>query len=566
MNNKAIAYARCSTDIQESSIEQQKKAVETYASQNGLTIIKWFEDEGKSGRNAEKREAFMELMEYVKTCNDFKYVLCYDVSRWGRFENRKESVYWEVVCEKAGKKVKYCTEGYVNDDSIGSYITKVVKDSEASEYSSKLSKTSFRGHRHYAMLGYFVGGGKKYAYARLLLDEAGKPVRVLKDGEHKATKTQRVKLVKGDPEEVKTVQRIYSMYVNDGFGITKICNVLNDAGIPSPKNKGWSKATVWKVLHDETYLGWNVWNRNVNDNLHEKDTGWVKYKPATEWVIHKGSHEPIIDEAVFKAVQAKTRQAYKGGNNSVRGKGRGYYTPYLLSGIMKCVKCGANYQGRICTHKAEKKTYATRYYTCGNYTMKDNCIRWNVPKDIVEDFAIKSIRARINNPEWLASMRGKLEKVIGLMKKESSNDIGKIESELKEVEKQIDNLTDAVSKGFDKDIAISKINELKGKRDRLTVMLSDIKRQTGGNNDNEAIIRVIMARIKDFTTRFDKAEIPMKKSMLADFIRQITVDASEKKVYYYMNKIPDFQGDNEGNLPLVKLDANPHHHLKRRSK
>lgn len=105
----------------------------------------------------------MSMIDYVKNpFNDFKYILVYDVSRWGRFENPKEATYWEVECEKQGKKVKYVTEGYINDDSIGSYVTKVVKDSEASEFSKKLSKVSFRGHKHYAELGYQVGGSAKY--------------------------------------------------------------------------------------------------------------------------------------------------------------------------------------------------------------------------------------------------------------------------------------------------------------------------------------------------------------------------------------------------------------------
>jgi len=527
--------------MQEASIPEQEKAIEDYARKNSLTIIEWFEDDGKSGRSAEKREDFMALMEYVKTRNDFKYVLCYDVSRWGRFENRKEGVYWEVVCEKAGKKVKYCTEGYVNDDSIGSYITKVVKDSEASEYSSKLSKTSFRGHRHYAEMGYWVGGGKKYGYARLLMDEFGNPVKVLNDGEHKATKMQRVKLVKGDPEEVKIVQRIYSMYINDNYGIRKICNVLNDEGIPSPKNKGWSKSTVWKILHDETYIGWVVWNRHVNDNLHEKDNGWVKYKPEAEWVIHKDAHEPIISKELFDAVRAKTRQAYKGGSYRLKINGNGYHTPYLLSGIMKCIECNRNYQGRIATHKAEKKTYQTRYYICGTYAMKDNCKKLNVPKDVAEDCALKFIMKRLNDPIWLKAIREKLETKARAIKTESSQDVENIDTEFKDVQVQIDNLTNAVAKGYDADIASNRIRDLKAKRDRLLDMRAESDRKVTADIGTVGSIDKIMASLRSFKKEFEQAEIPARKVLLSRFIHEIRVDPAAKKCYYYMKRIPNFQ-------------------------
>ena len=564
MGLKAIAYARCSTDMQEASIPEQKKFIEKYAREHNLEIIRYFEDEGRSGRNAEERPAFMEMMEYAKTHNDFKFILVYDVSRWGRFENPKEATYWEMVCEKVGKRVQYASEGYVNDDSMGAFITKVVKDSEASEYSRKLSKTSFRGHRHYAEKGFVVGGSAKYGYKRLLMDENGKPVKILEQGEHKSTKTQHCKYVKGDAEEVKTVQRIFDMSANKNYGISEICNILNSEGIPSPRNKGWSKSTVWTILHDETYIGWVVWNRHVYKNLHEKDNEWRKYKPSTEWVICKNAHEPIIDEALFAIIQAKTRQAYKGGYR-LQGKGRGYHTPYLLSGIMKCVKCSANYQGRRATSRTHKKIYETRYYICGNYSMKNNCKRWNVPKQIVEDSALKYIMKRINDPAWLKAIRTKLVKSVGAIKDGSPEEIGKVDSELNEVQNRIARLTDAVERGYDKDIASSRIKELVAKRDRLADIRSGIKNRITSNLITTESIDRIMDRMKLFKNEFTIAEIPAKKMLLGKFIHEIKVDPNEQRCYYYMKRIPDFFSGEVLNGDLsVKFGVNPHHHLKRR--
>ncbi len=538
---KVIAYVRCSTDMQEASIPEQKKSIEKYAQEHDLEIMRYFEDEGRSGRNAEERPAFMEMMEYVKAHNDFKFVLVYDVSRWGRFENPKEATYWEMVCEKVGKKVKYCTEGYINDDSMGAFITKVVKDSEASEYSKKLSKASFRGLKHYAERGYHVGGGRKYGYARLLLDENGKPIKVLADGERKAIKTQRVRLVKGDPEEVRTVQRIYDMYVNKNYGIGNICKALNAEGISSPRKKGWSKSTVWIILHDETYIGWVVWNRHVFKNLQEKNNGWIKYKPQTEWVICKDAHEPIIEEKLFKAVQAKTRQAYKGGLSRLKGGGNGYYTPYLLSGIIKCAKCNSNFQGRVAMHKSKKKTYETRYYICGNYSMRENCEKWSVPKDAVEKYAMVFIMKRLDDPKWLRSIREKLEKKAKAIGAETSKDMENIDAELKDVQGQIDNLTKAVARGYDADIASNSIRDLKAKRDRLLDMRAGTSRNVTSNINTVETIDRIMSRLKNFKAEFEQAEIPARKVLLARFIHHIRVEPDEKKCLYYMKKMPDFQ-------------------------
>ncbi|MDP3732685.1 MAG: recombinase family protein [Candidatus Omnitrophota bacterium] len=564
MNTKAIAYARCSTDMQEASIPEQKKAIEEYASKNDLGIIRWFEDEGKSGRNAEERPAFMSMVDYVRSSpNDFKFVLVYDCSRWGRFENPKEATYWEVMIEKCGKKVKYITEDYINDDSIGAYVTKVVKDSEASEFSKKLSKVSFRGHRHYAELGYQVGGSAKYGYKRLLVDEYDKPVSVLGDGEHKALKTHHIRLVKGDPAEVAIVQRIYDLYVNRGYGIAKIVDILNSENIPAPRKKpqaltkGWSNSSVWNILHDETYIGWIVWNKNVYKNFHEKDKNWGRYKPREEWVICKNAHEPLVEEEIFNRVKAKTRQAFKGGYK-FKGAGRGYYSPYLLSGMVKCLKCCGNFQGRAVSHFEEKKAYRHYYYVCGTYNMKGKyrCVKWNIPKETMESFALDGIRRRLNSPEWINGYRDRLRKTLSVITKESSGDIEQVDKELKDVQNRLGNIIDAIEKGQDKDILGERLTELKAKRDRLLDMRTQAKNRTDGCVNIDRLTKAGLERFKRFDKLFERGDITEKKAFLKRWIVKIDVDPIEKKCYYYFLKTPEFEEVRaEGNLVLLNSKA-----------
>jgi len=561
---KAIAYCRCSTDMQEASIPEQKKSIEEYASRNSLEIIRWFEDEGRSGRNAEERPAFMSMINYVKNSpNSSKFVLVYDVSRWGRFENPKEATYWEIMIEKCGLKVKYVTEDYVNNDSIGAYVTKVVKDSEASEFSKKLSKVSFRGHRHYAELGYQVGGSAKYGYKRLLVDEHGNPVKILEDGEHKALKTQHVKLVKGDPEEVATVRRIYDLYANKGYGVFRIADILNVENIPAPRKKpqaltkGWSNSSIWNILHDETYIGWIVWNKNVYKNFFEKDKGWGRYKPREEWIICKNAHEPLVAEETFNRVQAKTRQAFKGGYR-LRGAGRSYYTPYLLSGLVKCLKCNGNYQGKTTSHYEDKKEYKYNYYVCGTYNMKGQyrCIKWNVPKDMLENYAIQNIKKRINSPFWVNRIKDNVEKRLEFISKESNTGIGAIDKEINDVQNRIKNLVDAIERGQDKDILGDRIGELKAKRDRLLDMRVELQNRINKNIDVNQTTNTILKRLKDFERVFEKGEITEKKEMLRRFILKIDIDPIDKKCYYYLFKTPNFEGVRAGNgFALLNSEA-----------
>ena len=86
---RAVAYYRHSAqDRQENSIPIQQEQVRQFAQEHGIQIIEEFADAGISGLNAEDRPAFTQMMdEWVKQRDDFQYVLCLDVSRWGRSQD-----------------------------------------------------------------------------------------------------------------------------------------------------------------------------------------------------------------------------------------------------------------------------------------------------------------------------------------------------------------------------------------------------------------------------------------------------------------------------------------------
>ena len=85
--HRAVAYYRHSAqDRQENSVSIQQELVRKWAAENGVDITHEFADRGKSGLTAEGRDGFNELMDrWVKQRDDFEFVLCLDVSRWGRF-------------------------------------------------------------------------------------------------------------------------------------------------------------------------------------------------------------------------------------------------------------------------------------------------------------------------------------------------------------------------------------------------------------------------------------------------------------------------------------------------
>ena len=82
----AYAYYRLSREeaqkSESTSISNQKKIVETYCQQHGITILKYFVDDGWSGGNFE-RPGFQDMMRALEA-GKANVVITKDLSRLGR--------------------------------------------------------------------------------------------------------------------------------------------------------------------------------------------------------------------------------------------------------------------------------------------------------------------------------------------------------------------------------------------------------------------------------------------------------------------------------------------------
>jgi len=105
-----------SDEAQQYSVDNQKAAIAEYAARHGFTIVKTYVDLGKSGAVAKHRAGLGELLSDVTSGDvDYKAILVYDVSRWGRFPNSDEAAHYEFLCSNAGIPLHYCAEQFPND-------------------------------------------------------------------------------------------------------------------------------------------------------------------------------------------------------------------------------------------------------------------------------------------------------------------------------------------------------------------------------------------------------------------------------------------------------------------
>jgi DNA invertase Pin-like site-specific DNA recombinase len=293
-----------STDLQKYSTENQLETIRRYAEQRGYTIVRVFEDSGRSGLRMDGRDGLQSLMLEVQSGTaDFQAILVYDVSRWGRFQDADEGAYHEHVCSRAGIRVHYCGEQFDNDGSIGSILLKNVKRVMAGEYSRELSVKVFAGQCRLIEHGFRQGGPAGFGLRRLLIDEGRNPKGELARGDRKSLQTDRVVLTPGPVEEIEHVQSIYSMFVEQGKSEREIALELNRRGILSDLGRLWTRASIHQILTNEKYIGNNIFNR-VSYKLKQRR---IVNHPDT-WVRADGVFPSIIDRALFERARAIIHQ------------------------------------------------------------------------------------------------------------------------------------------------------------------------------------------------------------------------------------------------------------------
>ncbi|MCK4816729.1 recombinase family protein, partial [bacterium] len=142
-SNHTVGYVRRSTDRQEQSIPDQKKALEQYAIDHSLRLTKFYVDNAISGTSTLGRRAFQQMIQDAQSPNHrFNIIIIYDVKRFGRIDN-DEAGYYRYVLRIHGVEVRYISENFHGDTTDD--LIRSVKQWQARQESKDLSKVTIRG-------------------------------------------------------------------------------------------------------------------------------------------------------------------------------------------------------------------------------------------------------------------------------------------------------------------------------------------------------------------------------------------------------------------------------------
>ncbi len=331
------------------TIETQKAQILSFIEQQpDMAFCEMFCDNGRSGTNFE-RPAFEHLMDEIRS-GKIDCIVVKDLSRFGR-NYLETGIYLERLFPYLNVRFIAINDHFdtlTAERSKDGYIIPL-KNMINEAYSKDISRKSSSALTTKRRNGEFIGSWAPYGYQKSAADR------------HKLEIN----------EETAPVVRMIFQWRLSGVSYLQIARQLNEQGIPAPAKyhymKGEMKSerlaqSVWhvpmvkKILFSEVYIGNMVQGRHQNVLSEGRK---MKPVPREQWMIVPGTHEPLIDEETFYAVQeiaAKDQAVYQ--------ERRGTYDelgtiPNMFRGLIFCADC----KRPMVRYKNVSAKAKNRYYT-----------------------------------------------------------------------------------------------------------------------------------------------------------------------------------------------------------
>lgn len=372
----AAAYIRVSTGDQlEYSPDSQLKAIREYARRNELVLCDAhiYVDEGISGRTAENRPSFMRMIAAAKSPeHPFDVILLWKFSRFAR--NREDSiVYKSMLRRQCGVEVVSVSEQLGEDKT--SILIEALLEAMDEYYSVNLGQEVTRGMAEKAERGGVVSTPPFGYFVRenvFVPDEAASPA----------------------------VEMAFRDFAG-GMPLSQVAQKLNMLGFTSKRGNPWQSRTVRYMLSNPVYMGLLRWTPG--------STG--------KEIRSRGSHPPIIGEALFLSVQERLRRTKAGRRPCSRAEEP---ASFMLKGLVTCSDChrtlvmSARGESLQCSGYAKGKCGRSHFISLPRLEKAVlDCIRGDFP-GMTLALNIQSAANALPLPETqlLAQERKKLERIM----------------------------------------------------------------------------------------------------------------------------------------------------------
>lgn len=487
------------------SIQNQKSMLVNYAMEKGWEIYNIYSDDDYTGSDRD-RPQFNQLLRDAKA-GKFSIVLCKSQSRFTREMELVERYIHGLFVEWGIRFVGYADNA--DTANKGNKKARQINGLVNEWYLEDMSENIRTVLDNKRKQGEFIGSFCAYGYQKdprdkhhLIVDEAA----------------------------AEQVRRIFALYL-EGYGVCAIAKMFNDKKIPNPSaykkihnpsfNRGratltgdqWTYSTVIHILKNKIYIGTTVQHKNEKISYKSKQERPV---PEQERIAVEGTHEPIVSQEVWQAVQAALCE--RGKAQHTQGKRD------LLGTKCRCAVCGGKMTPSYRTLKNGEKV---KRFRCRTHLINPAlCPGTSIKKTDVEQIVLRAVQQAVTE---LAD-KNYLEQNLQLEDRGAEN-LKALRRQLAELQKKLDQ-----QQGYFKELYKDKVRGLLSE-DQFLELSEDFQKEKA---DLDRAQRDLLARTaaaeQAAAQRQSAAEIverylhvqELSDEMVAQLIDKICIGPSEK--------------------------------------
>ena len=377
--------------------------------------------------------------------------------------NRYDSAFYRYTLRKNGVKIISVKEN-ISDGPEGIILESMI-EGMAEYYSANLSQNVKRGFHENALKGKWNGGAVPLGY---------------KVVDHKLIVD----------EETAPIVTLAFQLCADGKTAKEVYNYFKEKHICRPNGRTIAYNSVLYLLANRVYIG--------------------EYNHSG--VVLEDAVPALVSKELFEQVQGVIQK------HSIAPAAHKEENDYLLTTHLYCGHCNALMTAYSGTSK-NGTTY--RYYIC-NRARKHLCTNKKIEKEKIENFIVSKTMKFLNDD----AIVDRLAQLLFDLQYEENTLLPRLESQIAEKKKEIENIVSAIQRGVVSDTLIQRLNELEEQKKAFEEQAA-IERKTSPTFTKEQFKTTLLNFRKiDISTKEGKAKL------INTFVGRIYVFDDHIKIVY----------------------------------
>ncbi|WP_372011832.1 recombinase family protein [Paenibacillus chitinolyticus] len=318
--------------------------------------------------------------------------------------------------------------------------------------------------------------------------------------------------------EAIVIRKIFELYAARR-GLKSIANELNHCGYKTQTGNTFATIAIKEILHNPVYNG------KVRYNRYENWSNKRRRGKSAEPIIANGKHEAIIHDVLWEKVQFLLQKKSFTPSRIFDGE-------FLLSGLIRCPKCGAAMVASRTRSKWKTGEIVNRlYYSCGAFRSKGSsvCSANSIRKQEAEDEVMNRLARVLSKDRILKAIVDKMNHRLATRTLLLQSELEHITSQLEQAESKKSRYLELFDKEkVDQSIFIGRMQEIQADLIKFRAEKSRLELELTDDKSSPFVYEQVRELIHGFHQVLTASPFEQRKTLLHLFIKQITINISKK--------------------------------------